>query len=451
MSTEYESVIGKRYKAPHLSPLWSPFSKISKMRDLWISLAHYQKELGIDIITNEMIEEMKKEKNNIDLQKIEEYEKRFHHDIMAHIHAYGDLCPSARKIIHLGATSNFINDNVDLILIQHSLNFILLKEKELFTLMKEKSFEYKEIPTFAYTHLQQAQLITVGKRFTMWNQDLYMDILFLQESLSKLSFRGIKGTVGSEDTLLKLFEGDEKKVNELNEKMARHYGFDKSLIICGQTYSRKIDVMVFQVLSNLAQTLYKIMNDLRLLASKEEIQESFGKEQIGSSAMPYKKNPITCEKICSLCRYIIQQESTIQQTYINQWLERSLDDSAIKRIIYPEVFLLTESILIDSIQLVSSLHVMEKNIENSIFLKMPNIISEEIIIQGVKKGLDRQDLHERIRKILTDSSIISPLEALMKEEVLSTIFSTSNISLSPTKYTGRCIQQIDDFYQNVNL
>ena len=263
MSLEYESVIGKRYKASHLSPLWSTHSKISLMRDLWITLAMYQKEIGVDIITDEMINEMNEEKNNINLQKIDEYEKRFHHDIMAHIHAFGDLCPKARKIIHLGATSNFINDNVDLILIQQSLQFILLKEKELFTKMKDKSFEYKEIPTFAYTHLQQAQLITIGKRFTMWNQDLYMDILFLQESLQKLAFRGIKGTVGSEDTLLKLFNGDHSKVILLNEKLSKHYGFEKSLIICGQTYSRKIDVMIFQVLSNLCQTIYKIMNDIR--------------------------------------------------------------------------------------------------------------------------------------------------------------------------------------------
>ncbi len=451
MENSYDSVIGKRYKAPHLSPLWSTHSKISKMRDLWITLAMYQKEIGVDIITDEMINEMNEEKNNINLQKIDEYEKRFHHDIMAHIHTFGDLCPNARKIIHLGATSNFINDNVDLILIQKSLQFILLKEKELFTLMKEKSFEYKEIPTFAYTHLQQAQLITIGKRFTMWNQDLYMDILFLQESLQKIAFRGIKGTVGSEDTLLKLFDGDHSKVILLNEKLSKHYGFEKSLIICGQTYSRKIDVMIFQILSNLCQTIYKMMNDIRLLASKEEIQESFGKEQIGSSAMPYKKNPITCEKICSLCRYVIQQQSTIEQTYINQWLERSLDDSAIKRIIYPEVFLLTESILHDSIKLISTLYVNTQNIENSIFIKMPNIISEEIMIQGVKLGLDRQEIHERIRRILTDSSILYPLKELQKDELLSTIFKSSQISISPTHYTGRCIQQIESFYQNVNL
>jgi adenylosuccinate lyase len=464
-STSYSSFtspIDTRYKSPLLSYLWSPESKIIKMRTLWLDLAIFQKELGIDSITDEGIAEMKseilyyKEFNNIHYDIIEEYEKRFKHDIIAHIHAFSDICPKAKPFIHLGATSNFINDNVDMIIVKKSLETVTTLLSKLFFALKNKSEQYKLTPTLAYTHLQQAQLTTVGKRFTMWNSDIKMDIENLKSTLTKLPFRGLKGTTGTEDTILKLFNGDNSKCELLNQKLADKYGFEKPLNICGQTYSRKYDVMVFQLMSSICQSIYKMANDIRLLSGKGEIYEAFGEEQVGSSAMPYKKNPITCEKICALCRYVINQESAMTQTYINQWLERSLDDSAIKRVIYPECFLLLEHILTETVKCIEGLVINESYIEKKVTQSMHTIITEEIIICGVKMGYARIDIHERIRSILTKPMVsyeednhfdLTKIKKIFeKDEVISRIIENYNISLEPMDYIGRCVEQIDKFY-----
>jgi len=488
----YISPINSRYKAPVLSKLWSPESKITQMRELWLDLAIFQKELGISIITDEGIEEMRANiygggvsngSNGgdggggvvIDYDKINEYEARFKHDIIAHIHAFSDICPSAKPFIHLGATSNFINDNVDMIIIKKSMIQINSYAQELYDTLKSKSLQYKSVPTLAYTHLQQAQLTTVGKRFTMWNADFALDIEILKGLLNNLPFRGLKGTTGTEDTILKLFEGDHSKCELLNKKIANKYGFYDSITICGQTYSRKYDVIVFHVISGFCQSIYKMMNDIRLLSGKGEYYESFGKEQVGSSAMPYKKNPITCEKICSLARYVITQVSAMENTYINQWLERSLDDSAIKRIIYPDCFMLLEHILIESVKCIEGLVINKDHIKKQVALSMHNIITEELIINGVKMGYKRIDIHERIRSILTkpmksydednkffngrcgvsagisaDGSSGYDIENVKrifeKDEVISKIIENNNVSLEPLDYIGRCVEQIDKFY-----
>lgn len=456
----YISPINSRYKAPILSKLWSSDSKIIKMRRLWINLALFQKELGVGSITNEGIEEMKQNVANIDYDKINEYESRFKHDIMAHIYAFGDLCPKAKSFIHLGATSNFINDNVDMIIIKESLNIINDSLLVLFTVLKDKSIHYRDFPTLAYTHLQPAQLTTIGKRFTLWNSDIYIDITNLDNAIKQLPFRGVKGTVGSEDTILKLFNGDHNKCDLLNEKFCNKYNFENNLKICGQTYSRKYDVLVFQNLSSICQTIYKMMNDIRLLSSKMEVYEFFDKHQIGSSAMPYKMNPITCEKICSLCRYVINQENCMSQTYLNQWLERTLDDSAIKRIIYPECFLLLEHILNETIKCVNSLVINENKITNDVILNMPYILSEEIILNGVELGYDRQDIHERLRVILTKLKCESPqiisndntLEIILvifeNDPIISIIIKEKKISINPENYIGRTVQQTELFYSD---
>jgi len=462
MQTSYISPIDTRYKSPLLSNIWSPESKIMTMRMLWLDLAIFQKELGVSAITDEGIDEMRFELenyklfDNIKYEKINEYEMRFKHDIVAHIHAFGDICPKAKPFIHLGATSNFINDNVDMIIIKKSLDKVITLLSNLFYTLKAKSEKYKSFPTLAYTHLQQAQLTTVGKRFAMWNSDIIMDMDNLINIIIKLPFRGIKGTTGTEDTILKLFEGDHSKCNLLNEKLANKYGFDHSLIICGQTYSRKYDVMVFQSMSSICQSIYKMMNDIRLLSGKGEIYEAFSNEQVGSSAMPYKKNPITCEKICSLARYVINQESSMVQTYTNQWLERSLDDSAIKRIIYPECFLLLEHILTDTNKCIENLVIHEEYIKSQVSQSMHNIITEEIIINGVKMGYVRVDIHERIRSILTkpmksyeeDNKFnLSKIKKIFEEdEIISRIIKNYNISLEPMDYIGRCVEQIEEFY-----
>jgi adenylosuccinate lyase len=449
------SPIGTRYKAPNLSKLWCQKSKIKHMRQLWIDLATFQKQLGVKQITDEGIQEMKDNIENIDDFKIIEYETKVKHDIMANIYAYGDVCPNAKSFIHLGVTSNFINDNVDLILIKKSLHFIDGILEKLFETLKDKSLFYYNVPTIAYTHFQPAQLTTIGKRFTLWNSDIKIDIEQLKTIYKSLIFRGVKGAVGTEDSILKLFDGNTYLCDVLNDKFVCKYGFEQ-LNICGQTYSRKYDVIIFQLLSSICQSIYKMMNDIRLLSSKFEMFENFTNEQVGSSAMPYKTNPMSCEKICSLCRYVINQEICMKQTYINQWLERTLDDSAIKRIIYPECFLLVEYIITESINIISKLFINTTKITLDIMNHMPFIISEEIIIEGVKLGYDRQVVHEKLRIILINYkfSNISINESINEnifdifknDELINDIIEKTNISLNPKKYIGRCEEQIFKFY-----
>jgi adenylosuccinate lyase len=451
----FTSPIGTRYKAPVLSKLWCQKSKIKHMRQLWIDLATFQKQLGVKQIIDEGIQEMKDNIDNIDDFKIIEYEIKVKDDIMANIYAYGDICPNAKSFIHLGVTSNFINDNVDLILIKKSLHFIDGVLEKLFETLKDKSLFYYNTPTIAYTHFQPAQLTTIGKRFTLWNSDINIDINQLKEIYKSLVFRGVKGTVGTEDSILKLFNGQSHLCDVLNDKFVCKYGF-KHLIICGQTYSRKYDVIIFQLLSSICQSIYKIMNDIRLLSSKFEMFENFTNEQISCSAMPYKTNPLSCEKICSLCRYVINQEIFMKQTYINQWLEGTSDDSDIKRIIYPECFLLVEYIITESINIINNLFINSSKISVDIMNHMPFIISEEIIIEGVKLGYNRQVIHEKLRIILINYkfSNISINESIdenifdifKNDEIINDIIEKTNISLDPKNYIGRCEEQIFKFY-----
>lgn len=434
--TEYDSVINNRYKAPILSKIWCFDYKIKTMRQLWIDLATIQKELGINTITDIAIKELNEKRDIIDYEKINALESKYRHDIVAHINAYADMCPNGGKILHLGVTSNFINDNVDSVIIKKSFLHIEKKLEMLVEVLHSKAKKYSNIPTLAYTHLQPAQLITLGKRFSMWNQDIIMDLNKIKNII--IPFRGVKGTVGSEDTILKLFNGETKLCDALNYKLANLYGFKDSIKVCGQTYSRKYDVEYIHVLSCICQSVYKIMNDLRLLSSKKEIYENFTEHQVGSSAMPYKKNPITCEKICSLCRYVINQEQNATQTYINQWLERSLDDSAIKRIMFPECFLLVEHILNECESVITRMYFDIEHIEKQVQEHMINIVSEEIIINGVKMGFNRQEIHEKLRKILVDKN--PSINKLQSDELISQII-TSELLFNPLDYIGRSIEQ----------
>lgn len=372
------------------------------------------------------------------------YELDTKHDIVANIHAFGDLCPHAKSFIHLGATSNFINDNVDLIRLRDSL--VVIKEElyVLFSTLQKLSFKFIDFPTIAYTHLQKAQLTTIGKRFTMWNNDILIDMEELINLIDTLPFKGMKGTVGTEDTLLTLLN-DKKKCNELNNKLAKHYNFDKTLLICGQTYTRKYDVKIFNCLTNIAQTLYKIMNDFRLLSSKMELIEHFSEYQVGSSAMPYKKNPITCEKICSLSRYIINNQNNMTNTYINQWLERSLDDSAIKRIVLPETFVLLGYIIHETNNVFKSCIINEDIIKQNVKSHMDNIISEKVIIEGVKRGYNRQDLHEKLRDCQINN------KSIYEDTILKFIIEKAFIIKDPREYIGLCNAQVKMFYESINI
>jgi adenylosuccinate lyase len=410
---------------------------------LWIDLATLQKELGVSSITDVGLQEMIENIAVIDYDNINMHEASLKHDVMAHIYAFGDICPNARRFIHLGATSNFINDNVDMIIIKESLEFLLYLLKNLFEELKKQSIKNIDNCTIAYTHLQPAQLTTVGKRFTMWNADLHMDIVQLTNLINCLPFRGLKGTVGTEDTILKLFDGNHTLCEQLNKRLSRKYDFRDNLIICGQTYSRKYDVQVFQMMSSISQTIYKMMNDIRLLCGKNELAENFGERQIGSSAMPYKMNPVTCEKICSLCRYVMNQENCISQTYINQWLERTLDDSAIKRITYPNCFLLLEHIISESTQCISTLVINQTKINKSVDEHMPFVVSEQIILNGVELGHDRQDIHERLRVLFTGNEG-------EEDEIISNIKRTKSISKDPLHYVGRSVEQVQSFYDSTS-
>lgn len=435
----FNSVIDSRYKAPVLSKLWSPEKRIKTMRQLWIDLAYFQMELGVESITRISLDELITNRDIIDYDKINEYELKFKHDIVAHIHVYSDMCPNASKILHLGATSNFINDNVDSIIIKSSMNFIKDKVNDLLNCLRQKSLQNACVPTIAYTHLQPAQLITIGKRFMTW----YCDIDFDMNNLLNLTipFRGVKGTVGSEDTLLKLFDNDSDKCSKLNLLLSTKYGFNNPNLLCTQTYSRKYDIEIIHSLSSICQSIYKMMNDLRLLSGKNEVYENFSKNQVGSSAMSYKKNPINCEKVCSLCRYVINQEQSMNQIYTSQWLERSLDDSAIKRIMFPECFLLTEYILNQSIDIINNLVFDYEYIYEQVDKHMINVISEEIILKAVKNNYNRQEIHETLRLLLTEKKIT--LEKLMSNATISKIVNENNISLDPCDYIGKSVEQIN--------
>jgi adenylosuccinate lyase len=436
----FDTPIGLRYSHKHLEQIWSNIYKIQTMRDLWIKLATFQKQLGIHYISQDGIDEMIQNKNIIEIECIQKFEDMFKHDIVANIHAFGEICPKAKSFIHLGATSNFINDNLDLIRMKMSLCIIKEELYILFLTLKELSLKYKTTPTLAYTHFQKAQLTTVGKRFTMWNSDILVDLKELKYIIDKLPFKGIKGTVGSEDSILQLL-GTSDKCNQLNKMLMESYDFNKIIGICGQTYSRKYDVRVLQCLSNIAQTLYKIMNDFRLLSSKTEIMEDFGNQQVGSSAMPYKKNPITCEKICSLSRYIINNQNNITHTYMNQWLERSLDDSAIKRIIIPESFVLLGYIINESKVCLENCIINEEAIKNNVKEHMNHIISEKVIIEGVKLGYNRQDLHEKLRSCQTTNC------SIYDDAIIKFIIEKSFIIKDPKQYIGLCSDQISKFYK----
>lgn len=464
MSFSFVSPIGSRYECPQLSPIWSPLKRLQISRELWLALATYQKQLGVEIISEEGLQQMKDNchMDKIDIDKINEVEKtKTKHDIVAHIRVFSEQCPDASNFIHLGVTSNYINDNADMIIIKESVQIITGLARVLFNSLKEKSYEYKNFPTFAYTHFQKAQLTTYGKRFTLWNSDLIQDIERLKNLL--FPFRGIKGTVGTQDSILKIFNGDATKCDELNSRLAKHFGFkeNEEIMICGQTYSRKYDVHIFEVLCGIAQTIYKMMNDIRLLSGQNELFEFFDVEggQVGSSAMPYKMNPITCENICGVCRYIIHNYSNISQNYINQWLERSLDDSSNRRIVYPETFLLLEHVLSKSINVINGLFVNKEDIIKKVNSRIQQLLCENIIIKGVLMGYERSDIHERLRKFYlvknSEDTYTYTYILDIEDEVIIDIIKTHHLedllkdNAMMTEYIGRCEEQIDTFYSNI--
>ncbi|QSX06516.1 adenylosuccinate lyase [Sedimentibacter sp. zth1] len=452
----YESPLNTRYASKEMSYLFSDNKKFTTWRKLWIALAESEKELGLNI-TDEQINEMKSNIDNIDYELAAKKEKEFRHDVMAHVHAFGTICPKAMPIIHLGATSCFVGDNTDVIIMREAL--ILTKKKliNLINVLSEFCLKYKDIPTLGFTHFQPAQLTTVGKRASLWLQDLYMDYEQLEFCLSNIKLRGTKGTTGTQASYMNLFDNDSEKVKKLDKIVAKKLGFEESFYLTGQTYSRKLDSIVANMLSGIAQSLHKATNDIRILQSLKEIEEPFEKSQIGSSAMAYKRNPMRSERIASLARFIISNTSNMANTASVQWLERTLDDSANRRLSIPQGFLACDAILGIAINIFNGMVVNEKVIEKHVLEELPFMATENVIMECVKKGGNRQELHEEIREL----SMLSGeqvkkfgkqndlIERMANSNIISLSVEEINNVINPKKFVGRAPEQVTDFYYDI--
>ena len=452
----YESPLSSRYASREMLYLFSPDKKFTTWRRLWIALARAEMKLGLPI-TQAQIDEMEQHKDDIDYEAAARYERQLRHDVMAHIHAFGDLCPTAMPIIHLGATSCFVGDNTDVILMREGLELLRGKLVNLIDRLTKFAMEYRAMPTLGFTHFQPAQLTTVGKRATLWGNELVMDLEELEHRIDSLQFRGVKGTTGTQASFLELFGGDQEKVRQLEKLVSQEMGFEKVVPVCGQTYSRKMDANVLGTLSGIAQSASKFATDLRLLSHLKEMEEPFQEKQIGSSAMPYKRNPMRCERICSLARYVIVDALNPAFTSYNQWFERTLDDSANMRISIPEAFLAVDAILQIYLNVTDGLKVYPKVIERRLREELPFMATENIMMDAVKRGGDRQALHERIRihsvaagKVvkeeggqndLVDRIAGDPMFGLTKEEILA--------HMDPAAYIGRCPAQVEEFDRDV--
>ncbi len=451
MKEKYENPLITRYASEEMAGVFSPDSKFRTWRELWIALAESEKELGLNI-TQEQIDELNENRKNINYEVAAQKEKEFRHDVMAHIHAYGEQCPKARPIIHLGATSAFVGDNTDIIQMRKGLELIKNKLVNLMDKMASFALEYKELPTLGFTHFQPAQITTVGKRAALWLHDVYIDYSNLEHVLNSMKLRGVKGTTGTQASYLKLFDNDHEKVKKLDQLVAQKMGFDSTYPVTGQTYSRKVDFDVLYALSSIAQSLHKITNDIRLLQHLKEIEEPFEKNQIGSSAMAYKRNPMRSERIAALSRFIIANTMNPAMTASTQWFERTLDDSANKRLSIPQCFLACDSILEIGINVFDGLVVYENVIKKHLEDELPFMATENILMEAVKKGGDRQELHEEIRTLSMEASR-EVKEKGNKNDLIYRIIESEKFNLSkeeissimdPKKYIGRSAEQVEE-------
>ena len=448
----YSSPLSSRYASKEMLYIFSENNKFRTWRKLWIALAETEMELGLPI-TPEQIAELKAHQDDIDYEAAAEYERKLRHDVMAHVHAYGDQCPNARGIIHLGATSCYVGDNTDIILMRQALVLIRKKLVNVIKQLADFAEEYKALPTLAYTHYQSAQPTTVGKRATLWIQELLFDLDDLEHKLGKLALLGSKGTTGTQASFLQLFEGDHAKVIEAETRIAKKMGFDQCYAVSGQTYSRKVDAQILNVLGGIAQSAHKFSNDLRLLQHMKEIEEPFEKNQIGSSAMAYKRNPMRSERIAALSRYVMIDILNPAITAACQWFERTLDDSANKRLSIPAAFLATDAILELLINVTSGMVVYPKVIEKRLRAELPFMATENIMMDAVKQGGDRQELHEKIRqysiqaanRIKVEGLENNLLELIAADPAFKTDLPTLQRLLQPENYTGRAKEQTETF------
>ncbi len=450
----YESPLNSRYASPEMQYIFSPDKKFTTWRKLWIALAESEKELGLNI-TEEQINELKAHIDDVDYEAAAAYEKKLRHDVMAHVHAYGDQCPTAKGIIHLGATSCYVGDNTDIIIMREALELIRKRLVVCIAKLSEFADEYKAMPTLGFTHFQPAQLVTVGKRATLWLQDLLFDLEEVESVTASLKMLGCKGTTGTQASFYDLFEGDHAKCVELDKKIANKMGFEASYYVSGQTYSRKVDSRVLNCLSSIAQSAHKFSNDIRLLQHLKEIEEPFEKNQIGSSAMAYKRNPMRSERIASLARYVIADALNPAMTAAEQWFERTLDDSANKRISVPEAFLAVDAILGIYTNIVSGIVVYPNMIHQHIMNELPFMATENIMMEAVKRGGDRQALHEKIRvasmeagkTVKVEGKPNNLLDIIVDDPEFGLDRESLESLLDPKLYIGRCPEQVTTFIE----
>jgi len=436
-----------------MATIWSAQTKHSTWRRLWIALAECQKELGL-AITEEQLAEMRATVDAIDFAAAEKYERKLRHDVMAHVHAWGDQCPKARPIVHLGATSCFVTDNSELIQMQHSLVLTRRRLVQVIDQLAKFAVKYRDLPCLGFTHLQPAQPTTVGKRATLWCWDLLLDLEEIEYRLATLRFRGVKGTTGTQATFLSLFQGDHAKVEQLDRMVTERMGFAESHPVTGQTYSRKSDSQLMAALNGIAQTCHKAGTDIRILQHRKEVEEPFGKEQIGSSAMAYKRNPMRSERMCSLARFAMSLQSGVDATMATQWMERTLDDSAIRRLAMPQAFLAIDACLILYRNITDGLVVYPKVIEKNLASELPFMATEEILMAGVQAGGDRQELHEVIRvhsqaaaeQVKSHGSANDLIDRLKSDGSFAAVDLES--TLDARRYIGRAPEQVDDFVES---
>ena len=455
MKDTFESPLNSRYASKEMQFLFSPDNKFRTWRKLWIALAQSEKDLGLSI-TQEQMDELIASRDNINYDAASREERIVRHDVMAHVHAYGEQCPNAKGIIHLGATSCYVGDNTDLIIMRDGL--ILIRKRLMHVIAKLADFAdtYKSLPTLGFTHMQPAQLVTVGKRTTLWLQDLLLDLEELTFVIDHIKLLGCKGTTGTQASFLNLFQGDHEKVLQLDTKIAGMMGFSDTYKVSGQTYSRKIDSRILNVLSSIAQSAHKFSNDIRLLQHLKEIEEPFESSQIGSSAMAYKRNPMRSERMASLARYVIADVLNPAMTAAGQWFERTLDDSANKRISVPEAFLSVDAILSIYLNVVSGLVVYPKVIRKHIMDELPFMATENILMEAVSRGGDRQDLHEKIRvhsmaagaEVKVEGKPNDLLERIAGDATFGLSLEALSALLDPQLYIGRCPEQVTAFLED---
>ena len=454
--TQYSSPLAERYASSEMLRLWSSETRYGLWRQLWLALAEAQQSLGVPI-PNDAIAQMRAHLTDVDFTAVAAYERRFRHDVMAHVHAFGDVAPAAKPFIHLGATSAYVTDNADLILMRRGLD--LLRGRVITALQALAAFArtWRDEPTLGYTHLQPAQLTTVGKRATLWMQDLVLDLMDLDYRRATLPFRGVKGTTGTQASFLQLFDGDHERVRELDRRVTAAMDFTHALAVTGQTYTRKLDAQVLGVVSGIAASAAKFSSDVRMLQAFGEIEEPFESEQIGSSAMAYKRNPMRAERIASLARFVGSLEPNANQTHAVQYFERTLDDSANRRLVIPEAFLAADAILILLVNIARGLEVHPARIRQRVADELPFMATEDLIVRAVRAGGDRQAAHEVIRRhsvaaaraVKDEGKRNDMLERLAADPEYGVPIGDLRDALEPRRFIGRAAVQVDEFLEEI--